>query len=83
MKDPRCPSRRFLVLELRLASRHGAGLREADRHMLDPGEQVRLEPFHFARQLDVLDPRQQRLQHQPQFEPSETALRFVSSPPRM
>jgi len=39
--------------------------------MLDPGEQVRLEPFHFARQLDVLDPRQQRLQHQPQFEPRE------------
>jgi len=39
--------------------------------MLYAGEQIRLEPFHFARQLDVLDPRQQRLQRQPQFEPRE------------
>jgi len=39
--------------------------------MLDAGDHIRLEPFHLAAQLDVLDPHQQRLQHQSQFEPRE------------
>src|SRR5437870_1352123 len=39
--------------------------------MLDAGDHIRLETFHFARQFDVIDPREQRLKHQAQLEPRE------------
>src|SRR5216684_989230 len=39
--------------------------------MLDAGDDIRLEAFHLARQLDLVEPWEQRLQHQPQFEARE------------
>src|SRR5271168_29856 len=53
------------------ASRHCAILRKADRHVLDAGDDVRLKPFDFARQPDLLDQWEQRLEHQAQFKARE------------
>jgi hypothetical protein len=55
----------------RTRSGGGASPGEAHRHVLDPCNQVRLEPLDCARQLDMLDPTEQIRQHQAQFQPRQ------------